>query len=149
MTEVRGGGRLDDSGPCVVLATPSMLQSGLSRELFDAWCEDPRNGIVICDFAVQGTLAREIQSSPSHVITKAGAKVWLTPLSPSGSVACRHPHMIALASTFSIAVQRLLLRVGDCLTHCNGCFWTLPMTLGGRLTQQGRSPQSCGRAPCM
>ena len=79
VTEVRGGGRLDDSGPCVVLATPSMLQSGLSRELFDAWCEDPRNGIVICDFAVQGTLAREIQSSPSHVITKAGAKVWLTP----------------------------------------------------------------------
>ena len=79
VTEVRGGGRLDDSGPCVVLATPSMLQSGLSRELFDAWCEDPRNGIVICDFAVQGTLAREIQSSPSHVITKAGAKVWLIP----------------------------------------------------------------------
>ena len=79
MTEVRGGGRLDDSGPCVVLATPSMLQSGLSRELFDAWCEDPRNGIVICDFAVQGTLAREIQSSPSHVITKAGAKVWPIP----------------------------------------------------------------------
>ena len=82
VTEVRGGGRLDDSGPCVVLATPSMLQSGLSRELFDAWCEDPRNGIVICDFAVQGTLAREIQSSPSHVITKAGAKVQLIP--------CRH-----------------------------------------------------------
>ena len=79
MTEVRGGGRLDDSGPCVVLATPSMLQSGLSRELFDAWCEDPRNGIVICDFAVQGTLAREIQSSPSHVITKAGAKAWPIP----------------------------------------------------------------------
>ena len=40
-------------GPCVVLATPSMLQTGLSRELFEAWCEDPRNGVVIADFAVQ------------------------------------------------------------------------------------------------
>lgn len=40
-------------GPCVVLATPSMLQTGLSRELFEAWCEDPRNGVIIADFAVQ------------------------------------------------------------------------------------------------
>ena len=75
VTEVRTPGKLDDTGPCVVLATPSMLQSGLSRELFDSWCEDARNGIIICDFAVQGTLAREIQGTPSHVITKAGAKV--------------------------------------------------------------------------
>ena len=40
-------------GPCVVLATPSMLQTGLSRELFEAWCEDSRNGVIIADFAVQ------------------------------------------------------------------------------------------------
>lgn len=88
VTEVKSPGRLDDTGPCVVLATPSMLQSGLSRQLFDAWCEDARNGIIICDFAVQGTLAREIQGTPSHVLTKAGAKVqlpspfgmdWVTP----------------------------------------------------------------------
>ena len=77
VTEVKSPGRLDDTGPCVVLATPSMLQSGLSRQLFDAWCEDARNGIIICDFAVQGTLAREIQGTPSHVLTKAGAKVQL------------------------------------------------------------------------
>ncbi|CAL8460817.1 g348 [Coccomyxa elongata] len=75
ITELRTQGGLDDVGPCVVLATPSMLQSGLSRELFDAWCEDKRNGIIIADFAVQGTLAREILASPSHVLTKAGAKV--------------------------------------------------------------------------
>lgn len=40
-------------GPCVILATPSMLQTGLSRELFEAWCEDSRNGVIIADFAVQ------------------------------------------------------------------------------------------------
>ncbi len=86
VTEVRTPGKLDDTGPCVVLATPSMLQSGLSRELFDSWCEDARNGIIICDFAVQGTLAREIQGTPSHVITRAGAKVSLQ----SGCVCCCH-----------------------------------------------------------
>ena len=41
---VSNRGELDDVGPCVVLATPSMLQSGLSRELFESWCEDPRMG---------------------------------------------------------------------------------------------------------
>lgn len=54
-----------------------MSQSGLSRELFDAWCEDRRNGVIIADFAVQGTLAREILASPSHVLNKAGAKARL------------------------------------------------------------------------
>ena len=38
-------------------------------------CEDPRNGVIIADFAVQGTLARQLLDSPSHVITRAGAKV--------------------------------------------------------------------------
>lgn len=75
ITELKSQGGLDDVGPCVVLATPSMLQSGLSRELFDAWCEDKRNGVIIADFAVQGTLAREILACPSHVLTRAGAKV--------------------------------------------------------------------------
>jgi len=37
-------------------------------------CEDPRNGVIIADFAVQGTLARQLLDSPSHVITRAGAK---------------------------------------------------------------------------
>ena len=52
-----------------------LLQSGLSREVFDAWCQDPRNCVIIADFAVQGTLAREILGSPDHVITRSGARV--------------------------------------------------------------------------
>ena len=51
-----------NTGPCVVLATPSMLQSGTSRELFENWCESSDNGVVICDFAVQGTLAGKFLS---------------------------------------------------------------------------------------
>ena len=72
---LRGPNEFDDSGPCVMMATPSMLQSGLSRDLFEAWCEDKNNTVIIADFAVQGTLARDILSNPSHVITKTGVKV--------------------------------------------------------------------------
>ena len=32
----------DDVGACVVMATPSMMQSGVSRDLFEAWCDDKR-----------------------------------------------------------------------------------------------------------
>ena len=38
------------------------------------WCEDRRNGVIIADFAVQGTLAREILGSPKEVMTRAGMK---------------------------------------------------------------------------
>jgi len=72
---LRGAASLDDVGPCVVLATPSMLQSGLSRDLFDAWADDARNGVIIADFAVQGTLARDILAAPDTVVTRGGARV--------------------------------------------------------------------------
>lgn len=73
---MQGSQGLDNhNGPCVVMATPSMLQSGLSRELFESWCEDKRNGVIIADFAVQGTLAREVLQGPAEVTTKAGLKV--------------------------------------------------------------------------
>lgn len=68
-------GAFDDTGVCVVLATPSMLQSGMSRELFDSWCENPKNGCIIADFAVQGTLAREILSEPATITTRQGLRV--------------------------------------------------------------------------
>lgn len=47
----------------------------MSRELFEAWCEDPRNCVVIADFAVQGTLARDILGNPAEVMTRNGVKV--------------------------------------------------------------------------
>jgi len=62
-------------GPCVVMATPSMLQSGVSRELFETWCSDSRNGIIVCDFAVEGTLAREVLQNPPEITTRSGLVV--------------------------------------------------------------------------
>lgn len=68
--------QLDEhDGPCVVLATPSTMMSGTSRELFERWCESDRNGLIIADFAVQGTLAREVLSNPGFITSREGRKV--------------------------------------------------------------------------
>ena len=48
----------DDIGPSVVMASPGMMQSGLSRELFESWCTDKRNGVIIAGYCVEGTLAK-------------------------------------------------------------------------------------------
>ena len=41
-----------------MLASPGMLQSGLSRDLFEGWCPDPKNGCIIAGYCVEGTLAK-------------------------------------------------------------------------------------------
>ena len=40
------------------MASPGMMQSGLSRQLFEAWCTDKRNGVLIAGYCVEGTLAK-------------------------------------------------------------------------------------------
>src|ERR1700742_5362137 len=59
LPQSRGGARkLADGPPCVVLASPGMLQSGLSRELLEYWAPDAKNGLVVTGYSVEGTLAR-------------------------------------------------------------------------------------------
>ncbi|KAM7269233.1 hypothetical protein ACFE04_024730 [Oxalis oulophora] len=64
-----------DVGPCVVMASPGGLQSGLSRQLFDMWCADKRNACVIPGYVVQGTLAKTIISEPKEVTLMNGFTV--------------------------------------------------------------------------
>ena len=49
------------------MASPGMLQSGLSRELFETWCPDARNSVIIAGYCVEGTLAKMIMSEPEEV----------------------------------------------------------------------------------
>ena len=62
----------DDRGPSVVFASPGMLQSGVSRRLFDRWCTDPKNGVVIAGYAVENTLAKDLQKEPEQVMSLEG-----------------------------------------------------------------------------
>ena len=64
----------DDSGPSVVFASPGMLQSGVSRQLFDRWATDPKNGVLIAGYAVEHTLAKEIMNQPKEVVTLEGRR---------------------------------------------------------------------------
>jgi cleavage and polyadenylation specificity factor subunit 3 len=50
--------RIAEGPPCVVLATPGMLETGVSRTLLELWAPDSRNGLIITGYSVEGTLAR-------------------------------------------------------------------------------------------
>jgi cleavage and polyadenylation specificity factor subunit 3 len=62
----------DSGGPCVIMASPGMLQSGLSRELFEMWCSDAKNGVIIPGYSVEGTLAKKITTEPQYVTLSNG-----------------------------------------------------------------------------
>ncbi|ORX48407.1 Metallo-hydrolase/oxidoreductase [Piromyces finnis] len=65
----------DDVGPCVMMASPGMLQNGLSRELLEMWCIDKRNGLVIPGYVVEGTMGKTILSEPDEIVSVTGAKL--------------------------------------------------------------------------
>ena len=57
------------------MASPGMLQSGLSRDLFELWCPDKKNCVLIPGYVVEGTLAKEILSQPKEVTALNGSKL--------------------------------------------------------------------------
>lgn len=54
----KGISKLNDRNPCVVMASPGFLTSGVSRELLEKWAPDPRNGLIITGYSVEGVMAR-------------------------------------------------------------------------------------------
>ena len=62
----------DDNSPCIVMASPGMLQNGQSRELFERWSNDPQNGVVLTGYCVEGTLAKEVMNEPKEYIATDG-----------------------------------------------------------------------------
>ncbi|KAL0075628.1 beta-lactamase-like protein [Phycomyces blakesleeanus] len=67
--------QFEDSGPCVMMASPGMLQNGLSRELFERWAPDKKNGMVITGYCVENTLARNAMNEPADFQAMDGRKV--------------------------------------------------------------------------
>lgn len=59
--------RFDDVGGCVMLASPGMLQNGVSRELLERWAPDPKNGVVITGYSVEGTMAKSLMNEPESI----------------------------------------------------------------------------------
>ncbi|KAI8577602.1 hypothetical protein K450DRAFT_212694 [Umbelopsis ramanniana AG] len=67
--------QFEDSGPCVMMASPGMLQNGLSRELFERWAPDKRNGLVIAGYCVEGTPARLAMNNPPEIQAMDGRMI--------------------------------------------------------------------------
>lgn len=65
----------EDRGPCVVMASPGMLQNGLSRDLFEMWCGDRRNGCIIPGYCVEGTLAKDLLCDPDEIVSLKGHRL--------------------------------------------------------------------------
>ena len=59
--------RFDDVGGCVMLASPGMLQSGMSRILLERWAPDQRNGVVMTGYNIEGTMGRTILTEPDQI----------------------------------------------------------------------------------
>ncbi len=71
------GGRdaFKDVGPCVMFASPGMLQSGLSRELFEIWAPSKLNGLIIPGYVVEGTMGKFVLSEPREIIGTSGNQI--------------------------------------------------------------------------
>eukprot|EP00492_Amphilonche_elongata_P000482 TRINITY_DN1269_c0_g1_i1.p1 TRINITY_DN1269_c0_g1~~TRINITY_DN1269_c0_g1_i1.p1 ORF type:complete len:414 (+),score=71.77 TRINITY_DN1269_c0_g1_i1:242-1483(+) len=74
---LRNRGRFNDIGPSLVFASPGMLQSGMSRELFEQWAPERKNAVIVAGYCVQGTMARTIQSEPNEVTSLTGFPIQL------------------------------------------------------------------------
>ncbi|KAJ7672856.1 beta-lactamase-like protein [Mycena rosella] len=67
--------KIAEGPPCVVLASPGFMQSGTSRELFELWAPDSRNGLIITGYSIEGTLARDIMTEPEEVEAMNGGMI--------------------------------------------------------------------------
>ncbi|XP_004365619.2 CPSF3 protein [Capsaspora owczarzaki ATCC 30864] len=75
IASIKSASEIDQSGPMVMMASPGMLQNGLSRDLFEQWCPDSRNGVIVTGYSVEGTLAKSILSAPKEVPSLTGQKL--------------------------------------------------------------------------
>lgn len=75
VSNLRSLDRFEDKGPCVMMASPGFMQSGVSRELLERWAPDRRNGLIVTGYSVEGTMARSILNEPDEIIALSGQKI--------------------------------------------------------------------------
>lgn len=52
---------INDTDPCIILATSGMMNGGPVIEYFKAWADDPKNALVFVGYQAEGTIGRKIQ----------------------------------------------------------------------------------------
>lgn len=72
---IKSADSFDDIGPCVMMATPGTLQSGISRQLLERWCPERKNSLIVTGYNPDGTLSREILSDPHEITSANGQRI--------------------------------------------------------------------------
>ena len=72
---IRNLDKFQDFGPCVVVASPGMLQNGVSRELLEKWAPDPKNAVLMTGYSVEGTMAKDLLAEPPTIQSANNADI--------------------------------------------------------------------------
>jgi cleavage and polyadenylation specificity factor subunit 3 len=67
--------RLDNRQPCVVMASAQFMSFGLSRELLEDWAPDPKNGVIVTGYSIEGTMARTLLGEPDSIEALRGGRI--------------------------------------------------------------------------
>jgi uncharacterized protein len=65
---------IEESGPCIVLATSGMLMGGPSVEYLKAFCENNKNILIFSSYQGEGSLGRRIQRGEREIAFMNGNK---------------------------------------------------------------------------
>jgi len=71
---------VEETGPCVIIATSGMLVGGPSVEYFKHLADNPRNSLVFVSYQGEGSLGRRIQRGEKEIIFKEGLKQEVCPV---------------------------------------------------------------------
>ncbi|QQG38800.1 MAG: MBL fold metallo-hydrolase [Candidatus Woesearchaeota archaeon] len=63
---------IEESGPCVILATSGMLTAGPSVSYFKALADNPKNSIIFVNYQGEGCLGRQVQQGAKEVVVANG-----------------------------------------------------------------------------
>ena len=64
---------MNNPGPMVVFATPGMLHSGMSLNIFKAWCHDAKNMVIMPGYCVAGTMGHKLLNGSRKIETDKGS----------------------------------------------------------------------------
>lgn len=71
---------IEDTGPCIILATSGMLHGGPSVEYLKHLAENPKNSLLFSCYQGEGTLGRKIMNGSRELNFQTGQKVETIPL---------------------------------------------------------------------
>ena len=110
--EHKGNDFSDDSDKSVVvMASPGMLQKGLSRTLFQKWCPDEKNGVVLTGYCVENTLAYDILHNGKREFTKDNGQVLQIKMSIEYISFSAHADMIQTKEFIEKVMPKLVVLV--------------------------------------